>query len=129
MESLLRAGSFDPHGQVYWVGDGSAGAEIEPTGKAWVTEDGWNDLTARVRTDAEAVLVVADSWSVGWTATIDGVPAAILPVYGLVRGVVVPAGDHVVRMSYVAPGFRLGAVLSLIGLALGGTALAVGRGR
>jgi uncharacterized membrane protein YfhO len=94
-----------------------------------VAQDTWNELSVRTRTDAEAVLVVADSWSRGWTATVDGEPVGILAVYGLVRGVVVPAGDHVVRMLYVPPGLRLGTVLSLVGLALAGTALAVGRGR
>jgi hypothetical protein len=129
MEQLLRAGSFDPRGRVLWVGEGDAGADIAPTGTAWVAQDTWNELSVRTRTDAEAVLVVADSWSRGWTATVDGEPVGILAVYGLVRGVVVPAGDHVVRMLYVPPGLRLGTVLSLVGLALAGTALAVGRGR
>ncbi|HMB69726.1 MAG TPA: YfhO family protein, partial [bacterium] len=128
MRTLLAAGSFDPEGLVYWVGEGTAGADQAPTGTAWVSRDDWNELVVRATTDAEALLVVADSWSDGWTATVDGAPAEILRVYGLVRGVVLPAGDHVVRMTYVPPGFRLGAVLSLLGLALAGTALAVGRG-
>lgn len=129
MDRLLRAASFDARGQVFWVGEGAVGDAPGSAGTAWVAQETWNELAVRTRTEAsEALLVVADSWSDGWSATVDGEPEPILPVYGVVRGVIVPSGDHVVRMRYVPPGFRLGAVLSLVGLALAGTALAVGRG-
>jgi len=40
---------------------------------------------------------------------------------------VIPAGEHIVRMSYRPPRFDLGVALSLLGLAAAGVALAFGR--
>lgn len=134
MNALLRGGRIDPRGEALWVGTGTAGggaAGDRPasadSGSARVVTDSWNELEVRVRTEAEAVLVVADSFDAGWRATLDSRPVEILPVYGVVRGIEVPRGNHVVRMRYRPPGFEWGVALSCFGLALAGTALAVAR--
>lgn len=128
MTALLRDGRLDPRSEVLWVGSGTAGgAAPAESGSARVHTDSWNELEVRVRTEEEAVLVVADSFDEGWEATLNSRRVEILPVYGVVRGVVVPRGDHVVRMRYVPPGFEWGVALSCLGLALAGTALAVAR--
>jgi hypothetical protein len=139
MAALLRGGGVDWKHEAVWVGSGrvepepdgdaetGAAGRAGPAGSAEVLEDSWNDLAVRIRAGTRAVLVVADAHDAGWRATVDGAAAPVLPVYGLVRGVIVPAGDHVVRMRYRPPGFVWGVVLSLFGLLLTGTALALAR--
>ena len=62
------------------------------------------------------MLVVADSHSPGWTARVDGEEAEILPAWGLVRAIRLPAGSHRVEMAYEPPGFRVGLGLAVAGL-------------
>jgi len=75
-----------------------------------------------VEASAPAVLVLNDAWYSGWSATVDGQPAPILPANVAVRGVLVPAGTHRVTFTYRTPGQRLGAFLSLGTLGLLGLA-------
>jgi uncharacterized membrane protein YfhO len=79
-------------------------------------EDGRQRLVVRTRAGSDAVLVVADSEAPGWRARVDGETVPILPAWGLVRAVRLPAGEHLVEMDYVPPGFRAGLVLALVGL-------------
>ena len=74
----------------------------------------------------DAVLVLNDLHSAGWSASLDGSPVPILLANGLVRAVRVPRGDHVVEMTFETPGFEAGfvtsgstAVVILAGLVLG----------
>lgn len=53
-----------------------------------------------VESDGAAVFVTRDSYAPGWTATVDGAPAAVLRANGKHRGVAVPAGRHRVRLRY-----------------------------
>jgi membrane protein YfhO len=74
-----------------------------------------------------AVLVLNDAFYEGWSATVDGQPAPILPANVVVRGVRVPAGTHHVSFSYRTPGLVLGAIISLVTLGLLGLAVLVER--
>ncbi len=60
-------------------------------------------------------LVVSEvNYPPGWRATIDGNPTDIIQTNYLLRGLVVPAGHHTIRMEYVAPGFNTGKWISLV---------------
>ena len=124
---------LDPAHEVLWVGEGTLGGGAPlPEGGApgvEIVEDAAATLRVRTRAASDAMLVVADAFDPGWSATVDGTPARILPVWGLVRGVRVPSGPHLVEMHYVPPGWTLGSGLSLIGLLGVGMALAFTRGR
>lgn len=79
-----------------------------------------DEVEVQVDLRQAALLVVADSFDAGWTATLDGAPAPLLPVNALARGVWVPAGAHIVRMRYDPPGLAAGGLVSaLTGLLLG----------
>src|SRR5439155_14869921 len=53
-----------------------------------------------------------DSYPPGWTATVDGRSASILPVNILSRGVIGVAGAHTIEMSYMPPAFIAGPIVS-----------------
>jgi hypothetical protein len=63
---------------------------------------------------AEGVLVVSDTYSRGWQATVDGKSAPIYPTNLVLRGVPVPKGAHIVVLTYTAPWLRVGLAISVI---------------
>lgn len=70
-------------------------------------------ITIEVATDAPGLLVVADTWMPGWSATLDSRPAPILRGNGAQRVVPLPQpGNHVIRMRYEAPGLRAGMLIT-----------------
>lgn len=62
-------------------------------------------------------LVLTDTLSAGWTATLDGSPVPIALANGWQRAVWVPEGAHDVVFEYRAPGLREGALVSAVCLA------------
>jgi hypothetical protein len=82
-----------------------------------LAEDRPNEIRAELEAPVPGVFIVKDSVYPGWTATVDGRPADVVRVNGLVRGVIVPtAGRHEVMMRYRPLSFTAG--LALSGLAL-----------
>ena len=71
----------------------------------------------------QGVTVLADSFAPGWTASVDGVPCAILRTNGIFRGVATPAGLHEIVFEYHPLSFRIGlvcCVASLVALVIAG---------
>lgn len=75
-----------------------------------------NNIDINVSTTQDNFLVLADTYAPGWTVSIDNVPAEILNANLAFKSVAVPAGDHLVRFSYIPPGWYPG--LALAGLSL-----------
>ncbi|MBL8187147.1 MAG: YfhO family protein, partial [Acidobacteria bacterium] len=88
-----------------------------------------NRLTIETSSDKRAALVVSEMNYPGWEATIDGQSAEIYTANYLLRGMIVPAGKHVVEMRYTAPAAKLGGVLSALALLFTGAALVKTRRR
>jgi hypothetical protein len=72
-----------------------------------------NSIELHVHSSIPALLVVAEAWYPGWRATVNGVPAEVLPANVWMRAVRVPAGESRVRLYYVEPSLALGAAISL----------------
>lgn len=72
-------------------------------------------VVIRTRSQAPALLVLADTFYPGWRATVDGDPAPIYRTNVLLRGVPVPAGEHEVVLRYVPASWRQGLLLSAAG--------------
>ena len=68
-----------------------------------LTTSGARD-SARVVCTRPSTLVRRETWLAGWSAQLDGHPAAIRRVDGLFQAVTVPAGSHVVTFSFTPPG-------------------------
>ena len=122
MEFVLRAGPAD--GRSVVEGPLPPGYR-PPRGEVLFLHDEPEEVALRAVSDRPALLVLSDALAPGWTATVDGKPAEILPANYLVRGVWVGAGEHTVLFRYRTPGLRQGwAILAVGGLALAGWALA-----
>jgi hypothetical protein len=63
-----------------------------------------------------ALLVLADLAFPGWRAQLDGHAAPVLTVDGVLRGVVVPVGAHVVTFRYRPMSLLVGALMSALAL-------------
>jgi hypothetical protein len=75
-------------------------------------------VTLRADSPCRAMVVLADVWFPGWKAYVDGRPAKIWKAYNVVRGVVVDAGRHEVRMVYRPASVFIGAGLAGLGIIL-----------
>ena len=65
-----------------------------------------NRLRFEVNAPAPGIVGVAEAWAPGWQAAVDGAPADVFPLDHLFRGVLVPAGKHVLEMVYAPRGVR-----------------------
>lgn len=98
----------------------AADARVE--GTAEIVRDDAERVDVETRSSTPAYLFLADSFDPGWSAELDGRPAAIRPANIAFRAVFVPAGTHRVVFRYEPVGFRIGLGISLAGL---GAALAL----
>jgi hypothetical protein len=83
-----------------------------------VVEAGFNTYTVRANAVEPSVLVFADTYYVGWRAFVDGAEAPIIRANHAFKAVQVGPGPHVVRFVFEPQSFRLGAMLSGVGLAM-----------
>lgn len=72
-----------------------------------------DEVVYRVRTDRPRLFVASEVYyPAGWTATVGAEPAPILQTNALVRGVPVPAGEHIVTMRFQPDSHRRGVLIS-----------------
>lgn len=75
-----------------------------------------NHFSGKIKTEKEKMVCVTIPYSKGWTAMVDGKKTKVYKVNGMYMGIEVGAGEHTIQLSYVSPGFKLGAVISLLGV-------------
>ncbi len=88
------------------------GAPQGPVPAADVRVDS-GSLSATVVAPRDGLAVVLDPFFPGWTATLDGRPAALLRADYAFEAVVVPAGRHALRLEYHSRLLPIGAAVSL----------------
>lgn len=86
-----------------------------------------NASSIDVDADRPALLVISEAWDRGWSASVDGAPAPVVQVDGVIQGVPIPAGHSTVELRYRPPGLRIGA--SITGLTALALAIALWRNR
>ena len=119
----VTAPGFDPADEAVLESDpGLQPASGAEPGTASVLERSPSSLTIATTAAAPSIVVVRSTYDDGWTATVDGEPADVLPVDGFLQGVPVNAGDHTIELVYedeaVTRGLIAGAVV-WIGIARG----------
>jgi hypothetical protein len=72
------------------------------------------ELTAVLR--SAGLVIVSDFYYPGWTVSVDGDHAEILKTNRAMRGVALPAGTHHLVFRYQPMSFRIGILVSLLGL-------------
>ena len=77
-----------------------------------------NRLLLETNTPSSALLILAEAWYPGWSASVNGIATPVIPVNGWMRGAVVPAGVSRIELRYRPTHFALGAVVSLVSLGL-----------
>ena len=83
-----------------------------------LSEYGGSRLVVDFELEGRGLLVVLDAVYPGWRALVDGQERPILRVGRLFRGVEVREGERRLEMVYEPRPFRVGAALSLLGLAI-----------
>ena len=81
-------------------------------GSVDITDYAAHQVGLHVRLSQPGLVVLQDQFDPYWTATVDGQPTAIVRANYVFRGVVVAAGEHVVRFVYRPILFYVGAALS-----------------
>jgi hypothetical protein len=102
----------------YWTGAADAG--YSPDASARVALVDYRPHRFRLFVDAPAAgrLVVPMQHAPGWTARLDGAPAAIRRVHGVMPAVAVPVGESQVEFRYAPPRWELGTLLAALALAV-----------
>ena len=75
-------------------------------------------IAISVEATLPTVVVLLQSYTRDWAATVDGQPAPILKANLYFQAVAVPAGAHQLRFTYAPSAVRLGAILSVAALAI-----------
>jgi hypothetical protein len=83
-----------------------------------VVEAGFNTYVVRANATEQSVLVFADTYYDGWRAFVDGAEVPIIRANHAFKAVQVGPGPHLVRFVFDPWSFRLGAMLSGVGLAI-----------
>ena len=102
----------------------------ESSGRARITSYEPEEVDVEAELDEPGLLVLSDVHYPGWRAEVDGREVPIERVDHALRGVPLSAGSHTVAFRYEPLSWRIGWIVSLLGLALLAAAVVAGlRGR
>jgi hypothetical protein len=123
---------FDPK-QIAWVEVGDdervrldaflpkSALQVGESARMIVAESNPQRVVIEATLARPGLVILADIFYPGWKLTVDGKPETILRVNRAMRGAAVPEGKHRLVYTYEPRSFRLGGVISLVGIAgLGG---------
>jgi hypothetical protein len=107
---LVESGEYDGP-----VPDPSASPS--PDSPVTITESRPNRVSLSLNASSAGLVILKDSHYPGWTARVDGRPAKVLRVNGMVRGVFLDQpGEHRVQFTYQPRSFRDGLCLAGVSL-------------
>ncbi|HVW31951.1 MAG TPA: YfhO family protein, partial [Acidimicrobiia bacterium] len=121
---------FDPAATALVDGDCRRCPGADQPGAAGTVQSvrrGDGSVDVAVTADRAGILVLSQAWFPGWQATVDGRPAPVMRVDGLVQGIPIDPGAHQIHLAYQAPGLRAGAAIT--GLTATGLLLYAGAAR
>lgn len=98
---------FNPAHEAYLTNRPSELPE-EASGEVELIEENSQRLRLSAKMTTTGLVVVGDRYDSDWQATVDGKPAAVHRVNYMLRGVVVPKGDHEIELVYRPAAFYLG---------------------
>ena len=108
---------FYPHKEIFEaINDRFKSGSDNAPASCEVTSQTSQSLSLKVQTDHDGLLYMADHFYPGWIAELDAKPVAILRANGLNRAVMIPKGEHVLKVSYHPFVLSLGFMLAGAGL-------------
>ena len=126
--ALMQSPTFDPATTVVLAGGDSLSRSSSRSPVVRVTHYAPERVEIELQAGASGYLILTDAWYPGWRATVDGEPAPIHRADLLFRAVAVEAGQHHVVFAFRPASLRVGAGVSLAGLAFI-TALALSKAK
>ncbi len=112
-EKLLSPG-FDREREALLETAPTPAPDSSATGTARIAAFSANRLSVEVQSSAPALLVLAEAYSSGWKARVNGAPQPVLPADCVLRAVAVPAGASRVDVDFQDPTMRRGLLLTLL---------------
>jgi hypothetical protein len=114
----LSGANLDLRGMVMLPPEASGSISATQRVAARVLKADFEPQSVSVQTEAPAatMVVISQSYYPAWQATIDGRPAKLWRANYAFQAIEVPAGRHAVRLVYFDKAFRLGCLLSALGL-------------
>jgi hypothetical protein len=116
--AMVAAESFDP-AETAIIEKAIEGIGSPLTESVEVTSYDLHSMTVKVTTDTRSFLTVSEIYyPAGWKAYIDGEETEIYAANYILRGIVVPVGEHEIKMEFHPESYYTGLKLSLLGLLL-----------
>ncbi len=113
--NALYNSSFDPKKTL--ILEKRPTLKITPgTGSATLSSNKPNKIIINTNSQTNQLLFLSDSFYPGWVALVDNKEAEILRANYAFRVVAVPKGKHQIAMTYNPISFKIGSVLTIIGL-------------
>lgn len=128
----LRDGTFNPRTTAYVESAPGTAGTFTRDSAASIRRTRFENqrITFDVSTRNKGFLVISEVYYPEWHATIDGASADIIKTNFLLRGIVVPPGNHTVEFRFQSPAFEQGRMISMaangIVLLIGGLGLFLG---
>jgi hypothetical protein len=86
-----------------------------------------DNLILQTKNDSTSFLVISEIYyPAGWNAYINGEPTDIYATNYILRGIVVPAGEHNIELKFQPKSYTLGILLSWIGISITVLAILIG---
>ena len=86
----------------------------QPIGTTTITSYQLNAIEIAVNFQQDGFLLLADGYDSGWIAQIDGGKTPVYRANSVIRGIFVPAGEHLVTFRFQPVDFYLSGVISLM---------------
>jgi len=119
----MRDQKFDPANTAYVEKAIGASVGVDSAATATVSAKSNQLLALKTTSSQNGFLVVSEVFYPEWHAYIDGKEVTTHKTNYLLRGVLVPAGSHVVEFKFASPAFETGRTISI---AANGLALIIG---
>ena len=111
----FTAQSFDP-GRTAFISQTDIGSNRSFTlGSVTDIQYSLHELTVKTKSTAEGFLVISEVYyPLRWKAKIDGKEVKYFETNGVIRGLIVPPGNHEVKFIYDRSSFRKGIIISTV---------------
>ena len=113
----LLSPRFEPERQAIVEAEVVLPPEAGSSSQVEITRRSNTEVVLRASLPKPGLLVLSEGYYPGWRASVDGEDAPIHRVNVMMRGVVLPAGDHDVVFRFRSATIRAGLVVSLVALA------------